>query len=84
MRTIGVMTSSAMQIRILASTLRAITKMVDEHEVLMVLVVLGVEKMNIDILSGNYDKKCLHFYSLVLAFLDGTLVLSKWMITTWI
>jgi hypothetical protein len=36
MRTIGVMTSSVMQIRILASTLRAITKMVDEHEVLMV------------------------------------------------
>jgi hypothetical protein len=82
MKIIGVTTSSVTPIHILASTLRVIIKMADEHEVQMVLVVLGVEKMNIDILSGNYDQKGLHFFPLVLVIFDDTLVLSKWMTTT--
>ena len=46
-----------MLIHISASIQQMIIKMADELEVPTVSVVPGVEKMNIDILSDNYDKK---------------------------
>lgn len=77
MKTIGVMILSETLIHILASTLQTIIRMVGEHEVLMALVVLGAERMNIDILSDSYDKKGLHARCIILDISDGNLVFSK-------
>lgn len=82
MKIIGVTTLSVMLIHISVSIQQMIIKMADELEVPMVLVVPGVEKMNIDILSDNYDKKGFHPCYPILAIVDDNVVLSEWLTTT--
>ena len=77
MKTIGVTTLSVMLIHILVSIQQMIIKMVGEHEVQTVSVVPGVEKMHIDILSDNYDKKGFYPCYPILAIADDSVVLSE-------